>query len=74
MEINAVIICEKDSHKNIIIGKKGAMLKKIATSARLEMERLLEEKVYLNIFVKVKNKWRNNERQIYAFGYDKTEI
>ncbi|MGD9901362.1 MAG: GTPase Era [Spirochaetales bacterium] len=74
IEIDALIICEKASHKNIIIGKKGEMLKKIATNARLDIEKLLNSKVYLNIFVKVKDKWRDNLTEVNAFGYKKDEI
>ena len=74
IKIDALIICEKPSHKNIIIGKKGEMLRTIGTSARLEMETLLQNKVHLNLFVKVKPSWRNKISQINAFGYDENDL
>jgi GTPase len=74
IQIDALIICEKASHKNIIIGKGGAMLKLIGKNARLDIQNLLKAKVYLNLFVKVKDKWRNNDSQISDFGYNKKEI
>jgi len=74
IQISAVIVCEKDSHKHIIIGKKGEMLKTIGTSARLEIEKLLDTRVNLNLFVKVKKNWRENPRQITNFGYDDDDI
>lgn len=67
--IEATIICERDSHKGIIIGKQGAMLKKIGTNARYEMERLLDAKVNLNLWVKVKKDWRDSDFLIKNFGY-----
>lgn len=69
-DIGVVIICEKDSHKGIIIGKQGATLKKIATLAREELEDFYGEKVNLQCFVKVKEDWRNRERLISDFGLD----
>ena len=74
IQIDAIIICEKASHKNIIIGKGGSMLKLIGRGARLDIQKLLNTKVYLNLFVKVKDKWRNNDSQISGFGYNKKEI
>ncbi|MDD4211276.1 MAG: GTPase Era [Clostridia bacterium] len=74
IQIDAVIICEKASHKNIIIGKGGSMLKLIGRNARLDIQNLLQSKVFLNIFVKVKDKWRNSDLQINTLGYDKKEI
>jgi GTP-binding protein Era len=74
IEISAVIVCEKDSHKNIIIGKKGLMLKTIGTSARQSIERLLNSKVHLQLFVKVKSGWRDKKNQINAFGYNENDI
>lgn len=68
-EIEAVIYCEKDSHKGIIIGKKGAMLKKIGEYAREDMENLLGCKVYLQTWVKVKENWRDSQTMIQNFGY-----
>lgn len=74
IEIDAVIVCEKPSHKTIIIGKKGEMLKAIGTSARLEIEQLLYSKVHLNLFVKVKPGWRDKKNQINEFGYNENDI
>ncbi len=67
-EIYVNIICERDSHKGIIIGKQGSMLKKIATEARSEIENLLGRKVYLECRVKVKEDWRNNETLINEYN------
>ncbi|MBO7209317.1 MAG: GTPase Era [Clostridia bacterium] len=67
--IEATIFCERDSHKSIIIGKNGEMLKKIGTSARRDFERFLGGKVYLNLWVKVKENWRNSEVSLKNFGY-----
>jgi len=69
-DIEATIICEKDSHKGIIIGKGGSMLKKIGTSARYDIEKLAECKVNLKLWVKVKKDWRNSDTQLRNFGYD----
>ncbi len=74
MDIHATIICEKDSHKGIIIGKGGAMLRRIGTQARIEIEKMLEMKVNLQLFVKVKKDWRDSDFLIKNFGYDKKEI
>ncbi|MCM1105626.1 MAG: GTPase Era [Blautia sp.] len=68
-DIEATIVCEKDSHKGIIIGKKGSMLKKIGTNSRYEIERLLEAKVNLRLWVKVKKDWRDSDFLIKNFGY-----
>lgn len=70
-DIDATIICERDSHKGIIIGKGGEMLKKIGTNARFEMEKMLEHKVNLKLWVKVKKEWRDSDFLIRNFGYDK---
>lgn len=70
IEIHAVIYCEKASHKGIIIGKQGAMLKEIGQQARIDMERMLDTKVYLELWVKVKEGWRNNQYQMRNFGYE----
>ena len=67
IEITADIICEKASHKGIIIGKNGQMLKNIASQAREDMERLLQKKVFLQCFVKVREDWRNNEKLIEEY-------
>ncbi len=68
-DIEATIICERDSHKGIIIGKGGAMLKKIGTNARFEIEKMLEEKVNLRLWVKVKKNWRDSDTMLKNFGY-----
>ena len=69
MNIEATIFCERDSHKGIIIGKKGAMLKEIGTSARHQISDLLGMKVNLNLWVKVKKDWRNSDSLMKNFGY-----
>ena len=68
-DIEATVVCEKDSHKGMIIGKGGAMLKKIGTAARPDMEKLLDCKVNLKIWVKVRKDWRDNDLQMKSFGY-----
>ena len=74
MDIEATIICEKDSHKGIIIGKGGAMLKKIGSNARFEIERMLDCRVNLKLWVKVKKDRRDSDSLIKNFGYRKDEI
>ena len=74
IDIDATIICEKDSHKGIIIGKQGAMLKKIGSNARYELEQMLDAKVNLKLWVKVRKDWRDSDFMIKNFGYDKKEI
>ena len=74
VDIEATIICEKDSHKGIIIGKGGAMLKKIGAAARYEMETMLEMKVNLQVWVKVKKDWRDSDFLMKNFGYDRKEV
>ena len=69
IDIDATIYCEKASHKGILIGKNGAMLKKISTMARNDCERFMGEKVYLQTWVKVKENWRDSEFLIRNFGY-----
>ena len=66
--IEASVICDRDSHKSIIIGKNGRMIKKIGTSARINIERMLGCKVYLELFVKVRSEWKNNETYLKDFG------
>ena len=73
VDIDATIICERDSHKGIIIGKQGAMLKKIGSTARFEIEKMLESKVNLKLWVKVKKDWRDSDFLIKNFGYTKDE-
>ena len=67
--IYATIYCEKASHKGIIIGKHGEMLKKIGTMARGDIEKMLDKKVYLELWVKVKSDWRNSDFLIKNFGF-----
>ena len=74
VDIEATIICERDSHKGIIIGKQGSMLKKIGSNARFEIEKMLEERVNLKIWVKVKKDWRDSDTLMKNFGYNKKEI
>ncbi len=69
VEVEATIYCEKDSHKGIIIGKGGGMLKKASTLARQDMERFMGTKVFLKTWVKVKENWRDNPAAIQNFGY-----
>lgn len=69
IDIDATIICERDSHKGIIIGKQGAMLKSIGTKARISMENLLDAKVNLKLWVKVKKDWRDSEILLKNYGY-----
>lgn len=73
IDIDATIICERDSHKGIIIGKGGVMLKKIGTNARFEIERLLDSQVNLKLWVKVKKDWRDSDFLIKNFGYREDE-
>ncbi len=70
MDIDATIICEKDSHKGIVIGKGGTMLKKIGVAARKDIEDLLQCQVNLQIWVKVRKDWRDDKTQMKSFGYD----
>ena len=69
LRIRAEIFCEKDSHKGILVGKKGDTLKKIGSYAREEMERIFGVKVYLNLWVKVKENWRDSSNLVGNFGY-----
>ena len=70
IDLHVTIYCEKASHKGIIIGKNGAMLKKISTHAREDIERFMGAKVYLETWVKVKENWRDNLNYVRSFGYD----
>ena len=74
VDIDATIICEKESHKGIIIGKGGAMIKKIGSAARYEIERLLERKANLQLWIKVKKDWRSSDMLLKNFGYDRKEL
>lgn len=69
IEIDATIYVERDSHKGIIIGRNGSMLKKIGTSARLELEKFLGKRVVLNLWVKVEKNWREKDSKVKYFGY-----
>ena len=69
IEIDATIYCEKDSHKGIIIGKHGAMLKKVGEQARTDMEEFLGTKVFLQTWVKVKENWRDSANLLRNFGF-----
>ena len=74
VDVRATIFCEKDSHKGIIIGKHGDMLKKIGTKARGDIERLLGSPIYLELWVKVKKDWRDSDFLLKNFGYDSKNI
>jgi GTP-binding protein Era len=69
IRISAVIFCERDSQKGIIIGKQGAALRKVGTDARKDIEAFFEKKVFLQLYVKVEKDWRNRERKLRNFGY-----
>ncbi len=71
VNIDATIICEKDSHKGMIIGKQGSMLKKIGTASRRDIEDMVEKPVNLKLWVKVKKDWRDSDFLLKNFGYDK---
>ena len=73
MDVEATIICERDSHKGIIIGKGGAMLKRIGSAARRELEDMLETQVNLQIWVKVRREWRDSELLMKNYGYNPKE-
>ncbi len=74
VDVEATIYCERDSHKGIIIGKQGSMLKRIGSTARYDMQRLLGSPIYLQIWVKVKKDWRDSDFLLKNFGYDKKNI
>lgn len=74
VDIDATIVCERDSHKGIIIGKGGTMLKKIGSAARYEIEHLVECQVNLKLWVKVKKEWRDSDFYLKNFGYNGKEI
>lgn len=73
-DIEAAIVCEKESHKGIVIGKSGSMLKKIGTAARKDIENLLDCRVNLKLWVKVRPKWRDSDVQMKNFGYNPKDI
>ncbi len=74
VDIDAVIVCERDSHKPIIIGKNGAMIREIGSRARKEMENLLDMKVNLKLWVKVRKDWRDSDILLKNYGYDKKDL
>jgi GTP-binding protein Era len=74
IDVEATIICERDSHKGIIIGKGGEMLKKIGSAARYEIEKMTGKKVNLKLWVKIRREWRDSDIMIKNFGYDKKEL
>ena len=74
VDVEATIYCEKESHKGIIIGKQGSMLKKIGSRARIDEERLLGSPIYLQLWVKVKKDWRDSDFLLKNFGYDTKKI
>ena len=74
VDIEAAIVCEKDSHKGIVIGKGGSMLKRIGTAARKDIEGLLESRVNLKLCVKVRPKWRDSDVQMKNFGYNPKDL
>lgn len=73
-DIEATIICERDSHKGIVIGKGGAMLKRIGTAARKDIEDMMEGQVNLKLWVKVRKEWRDSDIQMKNFGYNPKDI
>lgn len=74
MHIDATIICERDSHKGIVIGKGGSMLKKIGSAARREIEKMMEIQVNLQLWVKVRKEWRDSDILMKNYGYNQKDI
>lgn len=74
MDIEASIVCERESHKGIIIGKGGSMLKRIGIEARKEIENMMETQVNLQLWVKVRKEWRDSELYMKNYGYNGKEI
>ena len=74
IDIEATIVCERESHKGIIIGKKGQMLKKIGTQARKEIENIMDIKINLKLWVKVRKEWRDSDVQLKNFGYNPKDV
>ncbi len=74
VDIEATIVCERESHKRIIIGKQGQMIKSIGSKARYDIERLLGSKIYLTLWVKVKKNWRDSDFLIKNYGYNKRDL
>ena len=73
VDIDATIICERESHKGIIIGRQGSMLKKIGTEARKDIEKMLDSRVNLQLWVKVKKDWRDSDFLLKNFGYNQKD-
>ena len=73
VEIIATIVCDRKSQKGIIVGKQGAMIKKIRLNAQREMKRFLQVPVHLELFVKVENNWRNKQKYLKEFGYNEDD-
>ena len=74
IDVDATIVCERDSHKGVIIGKGGSMLKRIGTAARMEIENLMDTKVNLKLWVKVRREWRDSDMYMKNYGYNPKEI
>lgn len=74
LDIEATIVCERDSHKPIVIGKQGQMIKEIGSKARYDIERLLGSKIYLTLWVKIKKNWRDSDYLIKNYGYNKRDL
>lgn len=74
IDIDATIVCERESHKGIVIGKQGQMLKKIGQQARYELEKMMEIKINLKLWVKVRKEWRDSDIQLKNFGYNSKEF
>nr|WP_302597549.1 GTPase Era [uncultured Cellulosilyticum sp.] len=74
VDIEATIVCERDSHKRIIIGKQGQMIKEIGSKARYDIERLLGSKIYLTLWVKIKKNWRDSDFLIKNYGYNGKDL
>jgi len=74
VDIEAAIVCERESHKGIIIGKKGAMIKEIGSRARVDMENLLDTKVNLKLYVKVRKDWRDSDILLKNYGYNLKDL
>ena len=74
IDVDATIVCERDSHKGIIIGKGGSMLKRIGTAARTEIENLMDARINLKLWVKVRREWRDSDLYMKNYGYNPREI
>jgi GTPase len=73
-DIDATIYCERESHKGIVIGKNGSMLKKVGSYAREDMEQFFGCKIFLRLWVKVKEDWRNRDGLLHSFGFDAKDL